>query len=391
MFAHDHVFYRHGSDVYTSGSLSYAVWSRYLALFDNLTVAARTQDPNDGIDLSKLALSSGPKVDFLEIPTLSNPVAMIANRAKAASVLSGALEKADGLIARLPSEIGSVAIRQAEQMGKPWAVEVVGCVWDGLWNYGNWQGKAYAPFAYWQARSLIKRAPYALYVTQNFLQNRYPCNGKAVGCSDVEIPDVVPETLEKRLDAIRSGRNSLKIGLIGSLSSKYKGIDVALKALKIAQSELPSFEFHILGGGDSRPWRRLAAEEGLEGQTFFDGTLPGGLPVRRWLDDISIYIQPSFQEGLPRALVEAMSRGLPALGSTAGGIPELLESSCLHKPGDSARLADHLIRAAKDDRWQIEQAQRNFELSGQFTTSRLERVRSEFWRGFAGEVASKRK
>lgn len=384
------MFYKHGNDVYTSGSLSYAVWSRYLALFDNLVIAARMRDPHDGVDFSKLALSSGPKVDFLEIPTLSSPVAMIANRAKATSILGDALKKADALIARLPSEIGSVAIRQAEQAGKPWAVEIVGCVWDGLWNYGNWRGKVYAPLAYWQARSLIKRAPYALYVTQNFLQSRYPCNGKAVGCSDVEIPSADQEALENRLQAMRSGKNTLKIGLIGSLSSKYKGIDVAIKALKNARNDLPVFEFHILGGGDSRPWQQLAVEEGLEGQTFFDGTLPGGLPVRRWLDEIDIYIQPSFQEGLPRALVEAMSRGCPALGSTAGGIPELLESGCLHRPGDSAKLADLLVHAAKDREWQTKQAQDNFEKASQFVSSRLERIRSDFWQGFVQEAASRK-
>ncbi len=47
--------------------------------------------------------------------------------------------------------------------------------------------------------------------------------------------------------------------------------------------------------------------------------------VFNWLETIDIYTQPSRQEGLPRALIEAMSRGLPAFGARTAGIPELLE------------------------------------------------------------------
>ena len=81
---------------------------------------------------------------------------------------------------------------------------------------------------------------------------------------------------------------------------------------------------------------------------MFNGVLPSGQPVLNWLDDIDIYVQPSFQEGLPRALVEAMSGGRPAFASTTGGIPELLPADCLHCPGDAARLGASIARAAED-------------------------------------------
>src|SRR5699024_9719142 len=47
--------------------------------------------------------------------------------------------------------------------------------------------------------------------------------------------------------------------------------------------------------------------------------------VFNWLETIDIYTQPSRQEGLPRALIEAMSRGLPAFGANTAGIPELID------------------------------------------------------------------
>lgn len=65
--------------------------------------------------------------------------------------------------------------------------------------------------------------------------------------------------------------------------------------------------------------------------------------VLEWIDSLDIYIQPSMQEGLPRALIEAMSRACPAIGSSTGGIPELLPSDAIFKRGN----VDSLIKTFK--------------------------------------------
>jgi glycosyltransferase involved in cell wall biosynthesis len=117
-----------------------------------------------------------------------------------------------------------------------------------------------------------------------------------------------------------------------------------------------------------------------------EGCLPSGDPVFQWLDGLDIYIQPSFTEGLPRALVEAMSRGLPALGSTCGGIPELLPPECLHMPGDDKTLAAHLARMIQDKACRIQQARRNFSEAQNYYADRVEAKRDAFWHEFAEYV-----
>jgi hypothetical protein len=82
-----------------------------------------------------------------------------------------------------------------------------------------------------------------------------------------------------------------------------------------------------------------------------------------------------------------MGRGCPALGSTAGGIPELLSRDCLHRPGDSDRLAQLLTQAA-NKKWQLEQARLNFQAARQYTRPVLDQVRQDFWQEFAGAVKS---
>jgi len=383
MFAHDHKFYRdEDGNYYSSGQFPYAIWQRYLAVFDELVVAGRVRTALPGERVEQLDLSSGPRVSFLEIPNLSGPVAMLAARREATRLLKNALQDCDALIAR-GSEIGHRAAAIAEELNLPWAAEVTSCPFNSLWNYGSWQGKLYAPIAAYMTRRLIWKAPYAIYVAREFLPRRYPCAGRVVSCSDVQISQSDEQVLEKRKDAIAQRRPPVKIGLIGSLTSKYKGIETAMQAVRLIQSRSAPVELHILGAGDPARWQQLATKLGVSAQTFFCGALPSGDPVNAWLDEIDLYIQPSFAEGLPRSLIEAMNRGCPALGSSAGGIPELLEAGCIHHPGDSRALASLLSNALEDKQWQFLQAERNFRHAASYDRKLLDQIRHEFWADFA--------
>jgi glycosyltransferase involved in cell wall biosynthesis len=385
VFAHDYAFL-HGADGAVYSDRGDWTWHRYLDFADRVTVVSRARDLPGDAQRDALTLVSDPAVAFRPIPSLSGPLARYANRREARRRLKAALSGADALIARLPSEIGSLAIRVAERMSLPWGVEVVTCTWDALWNYGTWQGKVYAPISWWSTRRLVRRADFAVYETQRFLQGRYPARGATVGCPIVELPEVDRSVLERRLSAIDEWTPPLRIGLIGALSVGFKGIDTAIEALRRERGRLPELELRILGAGDPGRWRGLAEEAGLARQVHFDGVLPAGEAVNDWLDRIDLYVQPSFQEGLPRGTLEAMSRGCPTLASTAGGLPELLEPGELHSPGDADRLGALIVRAAGDRDWQAAQARRNFEVARRYTKPELDRVRSEFWQEFVRTV-----
>lgn len=68
---------------------------------------------------------------------------------------------------RLPSENALIAIQCAKKLGKPYAVEVVGCVWDALWNHGSILAKLYAPY-FFKMRKAVSSSDMNLYVTEKF-------------------------------------------------------------------------------------------------------------------------------------------------------------------------------------------------------------------------------
>ncbi|MEW9103964.1 glycosyltransferase family 4 protein [Paenibacillus sp.] len=380
VFAYDVVVEQdiHANRVYHN-YFDYTVWQRYLNVFDEVTVATRVKQLGDKEKPANTKLSSGERVMFQAVPNLSNPIAQFQNRALARHALKECLLASDALIARLPSETGVVAIQLAKRLGKPWAVEVVGHAWDALWNYGTWQGKVYAPIMTWRTKQLVKRAPFALYVTEHFLQSHYPCRGRTTHCSNVEIPIPAVEQVAKQFTA--GSKDVVRIGLVGSMATRYKGIHTALHALASLKDEL-RFEFRILGEGDPVPWKALCEELGIIDRVHFYSPLPSGTAVFEWLDALDMYMQPSLQEGLPRALIEAMSRGLPAIGSTAGGIPELLPEKWIFPAGDVSALASRLRRMIRETGERSEAARVNYETAQRYAKEALDQRRSDFWQEF---------
>lgn len=384
LFAHDHRFIRAENAVWSESQFDAALWARYLRHFDSLTVAARHGAMPSGGTVAMLERSSAIGVSFELFPNLSSVRGLTFDRPAAWRRMRELVLAHDAVIARLPSEIGLLAIAAARTAGKPWAVEVAGCPWDALWQYGRHSARLYAPIAWTRMRLTVRRADHALYVTRDFLQRRYPCNASNIAAaSNVVLTETSHDVLESRLARIaRVGTGPLRLGLIGTLRGRYKGIQILLAALAQARAELPALSLRILGAGNVAPWQDAAGRLGVDDLVFFDGTLPAGDPVLHWLDQIDVYLQPSLQEGLPRALIEAMSRGCPALASTVAGIPELLPSEDLVRPGDSRALASLLARRSTDRRWMAARARANWSRARDYRAEVLDVRREEFFLRF---------
>jgi glycosyltransferase involved in cell wall biosynthesis len=380
LFAHDHRLLRGpAGELYTTGAFPAAVWDRFLHHFDHVAVLMR-----DGGEVSRdpgLARADRDRVSFSFLPSLASPRQLVFRSRELEDRMRSAVMSADAVVARLPSEIGLLAVKHARRLGKPYAVEVVGCAWDSYRTGGARGSRLYAPLAYLRMRDAVANAPLTLYVTSSWLQRRYPPGGDTGIASNVALEaldDDARASRKSRLAALAEGGRPV-MGTIGTLRTRYKGIHTVLKMLARLRSSGLDLHYRILGPGSAEPWRRLADDLGVLDLVSFDGTRSAGWPVCEWLDGIDLYLQPSFAEGLPRGLIEAMHRGAACIGSTCGGIPELLPDDRLHEPGNVAELTAIVRRLASDPAAVAAASAADQETARQFDAARLKEQRRAFY------------
>lgn len=347
------------------------VFSRYFKIADRINVGIRIKSDTNIKGLSEITLDN---INICPIANLSSLKGILFDSKKAKKEIEQLVFNADVLIIRLPSIIGLLSIKYARKYKKTYLVEMVGCPWDSLWNH-SLKGKLLAPFMYFATRKAVKDAPYVLYVTNEFLQRRYPNNGVNIGCSDVALNEFNDGVLLKRINKISQFKDEIILGTTAAIDIHYKGQDLVLKAIAKLNKHGFNFKYRLVGGGNKTYLRSMAQKYGVADKIFFEGMIPHN-KIFDFLDDIDVYIQPSKQEGMPRSLIEAMSRGCPCIGSNAGGIPELLDKEYIFSSGRVESIV-HIL-AGFDRNKMLEQAQRNFEFSKMFMKEVLDARRSEF-------------
>ncbi len=383
LFVHDTFYSRdeHGH-VYAHGAFPYRLWEqRFLPHFHHVTVIGR--DKKETANSNVLERSDGPHLSFELLDNINTPYKRVFEASDIKKSITRQVLAHDVVIVRGPVEFAMMAAAVARKHGKPVAVEMSGCAFDHTWHHGSLAGKLYAPIKYLRAKRMVKNADFVMYVTEKFLQSRYPTRAQRIEvASNVELEDTSGCPLSKRLQRIEANLDTITFGIIGNFGNKLKGLSILLESLSEVKTGLPRFKLRILGQPPKPDEGRLIEELDLKNHVIFSGMLPGGSAVYDWLDDIDVYIQPSLHEGLPRALIEAMSRGCPALASDAGGTQELLEADNIHRRGHVQALSAHIQKSA-DKHWQIEQAQRNYAVAQKYARSALQPRRDVFWSAFA--------
>lgn len=295
----------------------------------------------------------------------------------------GVLKKSDCAIIRLPSIIGFIAIEEAINLNKPYLIEVVGCAWDVYWNY-SLIGKLIALPCYIKMRNIVRDSTYTIYVTSEFLQKRYPTSGKYTNCSNVALTEFDDKVLERRLNKIAAMQKSSKIviGTAAAVNVKYKGQQYVIEALgELKKQGITNYEYHLVGGGDQTYLKKIAEKNDVVGQVKFLGAMPHS-KVFEWLETIDLYVQPSLTEGLPRALIEAMSRGVPALGSRVAGIPELINSEMLFNNSKNRVKEIELILKNLSKNKLRAQAIYNYNVAKEYHADIINKRREAFMKNF---------
>lgn len=159
--------------------------------------------------------------------------------------------------------------------------------------------------------------------------------------------------------ALRLPADGTLIGLVGRLSIKQKGHDVALRALRAPPLRDRRIELVFAGsGGDEQALRALAGSLGVADRVHFTGHVAESDAVYGALDALVI---PSRFEGLPLVAIEALKLGLAGVASAVDGLCDVWPADWLVTPDRPDLLATalhHVLgtdpaarRAVMDARW----------------------------------------
>lgn len=132
---------------------------------------------------------------------------------------------------------------------------------------------------------------------------------------------------------------------------KRKGIFELLQALAIVRQRFANVKLRCGGDGDVAGVRTRIRELGLEQHVEILGWVSGAAKERE-LRRATIYVLPSYAEGLPMGVLEAMAAGTPTIATDVGGIPEAIDDGVhglLIRPGDVDALAERIVRLLEDD------------------------------------------
>lgn len=336
LFAHDAKFYHCDGNYYTI-NLSEKVWSeRYLTSFSQVTILARNSGDITAERSKNFTLASGKNIYFSLLPFENILLGSVLHREKYDQIITDAIKECDCVIVRLPSTVGLSVINKCEKLKKPYLVEVVGCPWDTMYNH-SYKGAILAPFYYFLTRRALKNASHAIYITERFLQNRYPTSGKRGVCSNVNLPDLNSEGFAKKLSHINN-HGPFVIGSCGSVSVKFKGQQFVIEAISILRKRGIDVTYEIVGGGSQSYLRSIANKFGVEQYVIFHGS-KSGEDTKKWMSGLDVYVQPSLSEGQGRSLIEAMRMGCACMCSRVGGMVELLDDKYIFEKANPKAIA----------------------------------------------------
>lgn len=382
LFLHDHYIYvDKNNNAFSPGKLSSESFSRYLNHFDSVTVLTRSkcidEDLSNSLNFNQINTDN---INYIPFDNQSNIKNRFFKRQLYKKKLKKIINQYDAIIVRLPSEIGFLAAEICISLHKPYVSEVVACPVDAMDGFDNLKSYLYKPIIKRNMEKYVYNSIGSLYVTRFFLQRKYPTKGFQCSASNVEI--------EKVSFIKRDISNKLKINitLIGNLDSPHKGYSILYKALSLLDDKLIDKSLIIYLVGPGNKYKIIPSYKNI--MIKYTGSL-NKKEVFKLLYNTDIYIQPSNQEGLPRATIEAMSLSIPCITSNAGGLPELTHEKCIHNTNDYKALAEKILFLINNHDFYKELSSINANKSENYLNEKLSLIRSDFFNKYKSLLISK--
>ena len=176
------------------------------------------------------------------------------------------------------------------------------------------------------------------------------CRDKLPTPNTLSVLPIMSDEIVNGCSTARPANGHVTFGFAARLEP-LKGPMVLVEAFGIAYHREKSIRLKIAGDGTQR--EKVAAR--AKSLNVADNYKYGGVYTRpderqAFMHDLDVFVMPSFTEGTPNSIIEAMAAGRPIIASAVGGIPDMIdaESGILVPAGDEAALAEAMLRLARN-------------------------------------------
>lgn len=157
-----------------------------------------------------------------------------------------------------------------------------------------------------------------------------------------ELPDIIPH---------RINSTKIKLVFVGRIGQRKGTFDLIEAFAQLPKNLRTSVELLVAGDGEINKARQLAQDFDLTEQITFLGLI--NAQERDYLlETADVYILPTYNEGLPLALLEAMSWGLPVITTPVSGIPDVVkdrQNGLIVEAGNIQQLADAITLSIENE------------------------------------------
>ena len=322
----------------------------------------------DGLDIYPVPFPHG-KIDYLR------KYLAIQRR------LSSALIGCDACLLRVPDQLAFQVFPLAKKALLPIGLEITASAWDFFEKGAIKSPLRPALRILWdrQEKRACRQADATCYVTREALQQRYPPTRDhrhfTTNASSVDISEFHGSAREFGLRPLKSLRC---LHVAGSLKGRAKGHHELIRALCLIQAAGVETHCKLIGGGALDPeLQELVRTHHLDVEVL--GKLPAS-EIFAAMQASDMLIFPSYREGLPRVVIEAMASGLVCVATDLPGIRELLPPEVLAPVRDAKRLSDFILRLCQNPSEMTRLSIQNIAAAQEFAPERIAERRNTFYR-----------
>lgn len=360
-------------DYFAPSIYNYAFFGRYLKVFDKVKILAKVKVTDDVEGLNKV---SGEGLEIIDLPWYRGFRNMLKLFPQLLRIYRNVANDCDCGIYRLAQfESFMVYIFSRKRKNYVYATELVNDP-ETFVDMASWMRLISVKLT----KRIISRAQGSSYVTERFLQDKYPNSFPGhfesyYSSIDLEEKDIVEAPHEYRIgDIFRI------VHVSNAINSDIKGHTTLIKAFNLVHMSNNMVELYFVGDGDKvEHYKEMVRNLGLSKNIHFVGRLSSKKTMLDYLSKMDLMVLPTKMEGLPRTIIEAMARGLPCISTPIAGIPELIDSKYLFDPNDYRGIAAEIMHLIESPDELKRMSRTNIEQSHNYCKEILDKRRYEFY------------